>query len=71
MNEVTIRWFDVKHELPQEEGEYLVTCQVVDGDEKFTDVSIWQDDQWEITMPGNERIRPVEVIAWSPFPDPA
>lgn len=70
MKEFTGTWFGVGQELPQEEGEYLVTCQVIDGDEKFTDVSIWRGEQWEITMPGNEKVRPIRVIAWSPFPDP-
>lgn len=70
MKQVPCTWLAVSQELPQEEGIYLVTCQLLDGDERYVDVSVWQEGQWEITLPGNERVRPARVIAWMPFPDP-
>lgn len=68
MKDVHCTWYP--DENPTEEGPYFVTCQLIDRPEKFTDVSVWQDGQWEITMPGNERVEPFKVIAFMPYPDP-
>lgn len=54
-------WFDVKDDLPDDSGPYLITAKTCDG-RTFVDIAVWNNGWWYVYNG--------DVIAWRYMPEP-